>query len=127
MLKTQVLNAVKAAKSAVSDLAIVVQHVKRGAAVHVPGTPTTYPETLTDATIVFVRYDSKEVDGQRVLASDWKGLVFPEDGMHPMPNDIIRVPTGLTDIASGDYRILDNDQVMAGDTVALHQLQLRKL
>lgn len=46
--------------------------------------------------------------------------------MHPMPNDIIRVPAGLTDIASGDYRILDNDQVMVGDTVALHQLQLRK-
>lgn len=126
MLKTQILNAVKAAKSSLGDLVIVVKHVKRGAAVHVPGTPTTYPETLTDASIVIVKYDSKEVDGQRILASDWKGLVFPEDGMHPMPNDIIRVPDGLTDIASGDYRVLDNDQVMAGDTVALHQLQLRK-
>lgn len=127
MLKTQVLNAVKAAKSALSDLVVTVSHVQRGVAVHVPGTAPTYPETLTDVSIVFVKYESKEIDGQRVLASDWKGLVFPEDSVNPLPNDIIRVPSGLTDLLAGDYRIIDNDKTMAGDTVALHTLQLRKL
>lgn len=126
MLKNKILSAVDSVKSVLGDLVVVVQHVKRGAAVHVPGTPVTYPETLTDASVVFIRFDSKEVDGQRIMASDWKGLVFPEAGMHPLTNDIIRVPAGLANIASGDYRILDNDQVMAGDSVALHQLQLRK-
>jgi hypothetical protein len=83
---------------------------------------------LTSVSLVFTKFESKEVDNDRVMSSDWKGLVFPETGLPPlMANGTIRVPSGLTDIASGDYRIINNDKVMAGDTVALHQLQLRKL
>jgi hypothetical protein len=126
VLKAQILSAIAVAKSAVQDLAVVVQHVKRGAVVHVPGTAPVYPETLTSVSVVFTKFDVKDIDGQRVIATDWKGLVFPETGLQPLPNDVLRVPTGLTDIAAGDYRILDNDQVNVGDTVALHQLHLRK-
>lgn len=126
MLKAQILSAIAVAKSAVQDLAVVVQHVTRGAVVHVPGTAPVYPETLTSVSVVFTKFDVKDIDGQRVIATDWKGLVFPESGLQPLPNDLLRVPAGLTDIPAGDYRILDNDQVTVGDTVALHQLHLRK-
>ena len=128
MLKTQILSAVASAKSAVQDLAIECQHVDRGAAVTTPGSAPTYPETLTDVSIVFTRFDTREIDNSRVMASDYKGLVFPETNLPSLkPNGIIRVPTGAIDVAPGDYRIIDNDKVIAGDMVALHQLQLRLL
>lgn len=128
MLKQQILAAVAKAKIAVQDLAIVVDHVARGAAVHVPGSAPTYPETVTDVSIVFTRFEAREVDDDRVQASDWRGLVFPETGLPDFnTNDIIRVASGLQDVVSGDYRIVMDDKVMAGDAVALHQLQLRRL
>lgn len=127
MLKAQILSAVGTAKAAVQDLAIKCQHVARGAAVVTPGAAPTYSETLTPVSIVFTRFDTKDVDNTRVFASDYKGLVFPETGLPPLePNGIIRV-SNTTDIAPGDYRIIDNDKVIAGDMVALHQLQLRML
>lgn len=126
-LKTQILGAVASAKAAVSDLALVCQHVARGAATFTPGSAPTYPETLTDVSIVFTRFDTRDVDNTRVFASDFKGLVFPETSLPPLePNGIIRV-SGAIDVPSGDYRIIDNDKVIAGDMVALHQLHLRLL
>lgn len=126
MLKATILAAVATAKGAVADLAVVVSHVERGAAVHVPGSAPTYPETLTDVSVVFSKYDSKELEDTTIMASDYKGLVFPESSLPDIKaNDFIRVPSGLRDILAGDYRVIKNDRVMAGDTVALHQLQLR--
>lgn len=128
MLKAQILAAVKKAKTAVQDLAVPAKHVKRGSPVHVPGSAPTYPETLTDVSIVFTRYSANEVDGERVQASDWRGIVFPETGLTALDtNDIIRLATSVADLITGDYRILGDSKVMAGDTVALHQLHLRKL
>lgn len=78
--------------------------------------------------MVFTKFDTREVDEDRVQASDWRGLVFPETGLPDFnTNDIIRVASGLQDVVSGDYRIVNDDKVMAGDAVALHQLQLRRL
>lgn len=128
MLKPNILAAISKVKSAVQDLAITVSHVVRGAAVHVPGNAPTYPESSTDVSIVIVKFQAKEIDGDRIQASDWLGLVFPRpDYLDFNTNDIIRVSAGLTNIALGDYRIINNDKVLVGDTVALHQLQLRKL
>lgn len=128
MLKATILAAIQKAKSALQDLAITVIHVKRGTAVYVPGSAPTYPETSTAVSIVFTRYKAIEVDGDRIQASDWLGLVFPRvDLLDFNANDIIRAPAGLINIIQGDYRIINDDKVMLGDTVALHQLQLRKL
>lgn len=128
MLKSVILAAVASAKSAVGDLAVVVSHVERGEPIHVPGSAPTYPETLTDVSVVFTKYDSKELEDTTIMASDYKGLVFPESALPDITaNDLLRVPSGLRDILAGDYRIIKNDKVMAGDTVALHQLQLRML
>lgn len=127
MLKAQVLAAVAAAKVAVQDLAITCNSVTRAPPVHVPGVAPVYVETLTAVSIVFTKFESKEIDESRVMASDWKGLVFQETGLVILTNGVIRVPAGLVNIASGDYRILNNDKIMAGDTVVLHQLHLRKL
>lgn len=128
MLKSAVLSAVVAAKQAVQDLAVAVRHVQRGAAVFVPGSAPTYPETVTDVSIVFTKFKLTEVDSDRIQASDWLGLLFPETGAPDVnTNDLIRVAEGQIDIASGDYRIIGNDKVMAGNAVALHQLHLRKL
>jgi hypothetical protein len=128
MLKSSILAAIGKVKSAVQDLAITVSHVVRGAAVHVPGSAPTYPETSTDVSIVIVKFQAKEIDGDRIQASDWLGLVFPRsDFLDFNANDVIRIPGGLVNIAGGDYRIINNDKVLVGDTVALHQLQLRRL
>jgi hypothetical protein len=128
VLKSTILLALQRAKPALQDLAIDVSHVKRGAAVHVPGSAPTYPETSTAVSVVFTRYQAKEVDGDRIQASDWLGLVFPRvDLLDLNTNDIIKVPAGLVNLIQGDYRIINDDKVLVGDTVALHQLQLRKL
>jgi len=77
--------------------------------------------------MVFTRFQSREIDNDRVQASDWRGIVFPNNYQLIFDtNDIIRVPVGLQNVLSGNYRIINDDKVMAGDTVVLHQLQLRK-
>lgn len=126
MLKASVLAAVAAAKVAVQDLAFPAIHVQRGEPTHVPGSTPVYTETLTDIQIFFAKYKANEVDGDRIKASDWQGIAFPEaDQPVIKPNDIIRVPVTLGDVQAGDYRVVMNDVVMAGTSPALHQLQLR--
>lgn len=128
MLKAVVLAGVAKTKEAVQDLAVLVKHVKRGTVTHVPGSAPVYPETLTDVSMIFTRYQSREVDNDRIQASDWRGIVFPATSLPVFnTNDVIRIATGLQDIIAGDYRIINDDKIMAGDTVALHQLQLRRI
>jgi hypothetical protein len=127
VLKAVVLAGVAKAQAAIQDLAVSVKHVKRGAVIHVPGSAPTYPETLTNVSMVFTRYQSKEIDNDRIQASDWRGIVFPASTLPVFnTNDIIRIAAGLQDIIAGDYRIINDDKIIAGDTVVLHQLQLRK-
>lgn len=124
-LKATILAAVKIAEQAVDDLKLVAQHVRRGAPDYVPGLPVTYPEILTPVTIVFTRFQTKEIDNDRVMSSDWKGLVFFVDGLPDFKtNDVIRIAS-VGDVQGGDYRIVYDDKVSVGDRVALHQLQLR--
>jgi lipopolysaccharide assembly outer membrane protein LptD (OstA) len=125
-LKEKVLYGIARALEALDDLKLSVVHVSRGAAIHVPGSVPTYAETLTDVSIVFIRYEAKEIDNDRILASDWKGLVFPATGLPDIKvSDLIRVDTDNGVILAGDYRIMYDDKVMVGNTIGLHQLQLR--
>jgi hypothetical protein len=122
MLKADVLAGVEAAKVAVQDLAVAAQLVKRGAPIHVPGNAPTYTETTYPIMVVLVSFKTKEIDNDRIRASDRSGLIFPEVGQPvPEPNDLLRGANGM------EYRILYNDKVMAGDTVALSQVHLRQL
>lgn len=126
-LKATVLSAVQSAEEAVDDLKIAAKYVKRSAAVHVPGSVPTYSETLTDVFVVMTRFESKEVDEDRVMASDWKGLVFYRPELPTFQiNDFVRFESDFGDVRAGDYRITYDDQVTAGGRTALHQLYLRK-
>ena len=90
-----------------------------------PGSSPTYPETLTDIKVVPDKFKSNEIDGSRILVSDLKWIVFPETGAPvPQPNDIIRIESSQ-DSRVGDYRVVMNDTIYAGDTLALSQLQVR--
>jgi len=121
VLKGKVLSAVAKAKAAVQDLAFEGTLVTRGAAVHTPGSEPTYPEVSTPVSIVESKFETKELEDQRILASDRKWLVFPTaTGGVPKPNDMIYVGTR-------QYRVINNDKVMAGYEVALSQLQIRAL
>lgn len=126
MLKVQVLAAINTAKSAVQDLAVKCQYIVRTIPDYVPGTTVTPTESATDVSVVFTKYGITEIDGERIQASDWKGLVFPESNLDFDTNHVIRVAVN-TNIPAGDYRIIVNDKVMVGDTIGLHQLQLRML
>lgn len=126
MLKSSVLSAIAAAKVAVQDLVFPAVHVQRGAAVHVPGSTPTYPETLTDISVFFAKYKITEIDGDRIQASDWQGISFPEAGQPIIKaNDIIRIPVTIESVAAGDYRVVNNEPVMVGSAPALYQMQLR--
>jgi hypothetical protein len=121
VLKEVVKQAVAAAKAAVQDLAVDAVLVHRGATTHVPGSAPTYTETTQDIKIVVVSYTVKETDGERVRVGDRAGLIFPEVGdATPEPNDVVQ-------IGAENLRIIRNDRVMAGDEVAMSQVQLRKL
>lgn len=128
MLKSKIIAAVAQAKLAIQDLALRAFHVAKGAAIFVPGRAPTYPETLTSVSIVFTSFKTSEIDGDRIQASDWRGLVFAEV-TNPVfkVSDVIRISLTSGQINSGDYRILFDDKIMAGDTVVLHQLHLRRL
>lgn len=121
MLKGKVLAAVEKARIATQDLAFEATLVQRGAAVHVPGSAPTYPETSTTVSLVPSKFESKEIDGERVKASDLRWLMFPVAGSSsvvPEPNDLIYVGTKR-------YKVIYNDKVMAGSAVALSQIQVR--
>lgn len=127
-LKATVLSAVRAVELAVDDLKMAVQHVQRSAPTYVPGQEPSYSETSVDVSMVVVRFETEEVDNDRVMASDWKGLVFWRDGLPDFQtNDVIRCSTASDDFVAGDYRIVYDDKVMVGSKVALHQLHLRLL
>lgn len=133
MLKATVLSAVATAKQAVQDLAIPASLVSRTAQAYVPGQPVTEIEVVTPIKMVLVRYKISEIDGERVQATDWQALVFHDDGTPvPKANDVIRVNRfAMSSIGVGaettlaDYRVIDNARTMAGDVVALSQVQLR--
>ena len=129
-LKSTILAAIKTIVPALQDLAISVSYIDRSSPVYVPGGQPTYPVSILNLSIVIVKFTTKEVDGDRVQASDWLGMVIPDTGAVNPPkfnaNDLIRVPSGLK-LAAGDYRIIYDDRVLVGDTTVLHQLQLRKL
>lgn len=129
MLKSTILGAIKSAKSAFEDLLLTVEYVARAAVEYEPGDEyEASEESGISVRMVFTRFDSREVDGDRIQASDWRGLIFPETGLPRFnTNDVIRVPPGLVDVIEGDYRIKTYNPVMVGDTVGLHQFQLRKL
>lgn len=124
MLKSVVLQAVATAKTAVQDLAIPCKLIQQSMPVHVPGTTPVSTPVESDISIIHDKFDSKEIDGDRIRATDHKVLVFPEVGQ-PVPdtNDIIRGDIDKSGVKS--YRVLRNEKVMAGDTVALSQVHLR--
>ena len=117
MLKSTIIDAVKVAKLAEQDLAIAATCVKRGPAVYVPGSAPTYAETLSDISVVITGYKANEIDGDRIKASDIQGFVFNESIM-PRVNDLVR-------FGGKSYRVISENPVMAGDSIALNQLQLR--
>jgi hypothetical protein len=121
VLKAQILAGVNSARSALSDLLVQVPMTRRGVATHVPGQIPVYPTTEVTISIAVVGYTAKEIDGQRILINDMKGIIFPtSDFMEPKPNDLIQ----FDDLK---YRVIHNEKIMAGDTVALSVVQLRVL
>lgn len=119
MLKSQLLTAISAAKLTAGDLLFDAKLVIRTQAAHVPGSATTYTEVLHDVKVCWDKFKTHEIDGERIRVSDLRAIVFPEVNVPtPQPNQLIRVGTV-------NYRIVDNDKVMAGDTLALSRLQLR--
>jgi exosome complex RNA-binding protein Rrp4 len=124
VLKQVVLQAVATAKAAVQDLAIPCQLIQKSMPTHVPGTAPSSTPVTHDVKIIHDKFETKEIDGERVRASDHKVLIFPETGQ-PVPetNDVITGDIDKSGVKS--YRVINNDKVMAGDTVALSQVQLR--
>lgn len=121
MLKHSVLSAVASAKRAMGDLAVNAELVQRGTATVVPGSPPVYGEQVHPIRVVLTTYMAKEIDGERILASDVQGLIFPEPGVPvPEPNFFVRVGTKT-------WRVIHNNKAMAGDEVALSQVQLRRV
>lgn len=119
MLKAKVLAAVEKARLAVQDLAFEATLISRGTATHVPGSAPTHPETSVTVSLVPTKFETKEIDGERIRSTDLRWLMFPVAGKPvPTPNDLIYVGTKR-------YRIIDNDKVMAGSDLALSQLQVR--
>jgi len=122
VLKSTILSGVAKAKSSLQDLAIPAKLVSRTPTVHVPGVAPVSTEVVTDISIVLSSYREKEIDGDRIKASDLAGIIFPEDGQ-PVPesNDLVKYGPNFSTI----MRILANNKVMAGEDVALSQVQLR--
>lgn len=119
MLKDAISSAVAKAKVAIGDLATPAQLVVRDVQSYIPGVPVSPDETSFGISIVITKYSIKEIDGDRIQATDLKGLTFKELGVPtPKPNDRITV-------GSATYRVMYNEPVMAGDDPVLSQLQLR--
>lgn len=123
MLKETVLAGVATAKKAVQNLAIPAKLVARTAVTHTPGQAPTATEAISDIKIVLSGYKEKEIDNDRIKANDLAGLIFPEEGQ-PIPEANFLVRYGPT--FGLEYRVIANNKVMAGDEVALSQVQLRK-
>ena len=78
------------------------------------------PETF-DTFGVFISFDSKDVDGEKIKATDLKLLVSPVG----MPFDISNRDT-ITDSLHGDLSIQDVDPIEPGGTRVLYTLQVRR-
>jgi hypothetical protein len=125
VLKDTVLKAVATARRAFGDLLIDAKIVKREILKHIPGTTPRYPETEADVKIYMSRYSQKEIDGDRIKASDFRVIVFPVDSNSLLlPNE---VPTVNDLIRVGDvqYRTMFSNNVMAGDQVAIAEVHMR--
>ena len=70
---------------------------------------------------VFIAYDSKDVDGDKIKGTDLKLLVSPVG----MPFEIANRDT-VTDSKHGDLSIQDIDPIEPGDTRVLYTLQVRR-
>jgi len=123
MLKHTVLSAVARTKVILQDLIVVATLVKRGSATYVPGGTPTYDETSDSIRLAVLGFESQEIDGDRIQASDMQGLVWPEDAFVDVsPNDLLQATVKGK---SNTFRVITNKPVMVGDTIALHQLHLR--
>lgn len=126
-LQSTILAAVAKAKLAIGDLVEPCHLVQRGEAVVTPGSPPTYPEVIYNVGMTPTSYEALEIDGDRIKASDVKGLIFPEKGVPtPDTNDILRQLDGAGNVVRS-FRIMYNDKVMAGSVVALSQVQMRPM
>jgi hypothetical protein len=81
-----------------------------------PGEPT-----LTDhpAHIVVTSYTNREIDGQRILATDRKAYVEPSVGVEPTTSDLLVTPDGST------LTIVDVTLLRPATTTVLYVLQVR--
>jgi len=122
-LKETVLKAVARTKVALGDLIVTATLIKRGPATYVPGGTPTYSETTDSIKLAIVGFESQEIDGDRIQASDMQGLVWPEDAFVDVAtNDELQATVKGV---SNKYRVMRNIPVFAGDVIALHQLHLR--
>ncbi|WP_293826000.1 hypothetical protein [uncultured Brevundimonas sp.] len=81
-----------------------------------PGEPT-----LTDhpVHVAITRYTNREVDGQRIQASDRKALVEPTIGVEPKTSDLLVTPDGST------LTIVDVTLLRPATTTILYVVQVR--
>lgn len=89
-----------------------------------PGTGPSYDPgdpTITDhhAHIVLTAFTNREIDGQRILATDIKALVEPSVGAEPKTTDLLISPDGAI------LTIVNVDLVRPGTTTVLYKLQVR--
>lgn len=109
---------------------IQCEYVQRVPAAYVPGQSPTFVTTVISIGLIPTRYEDKEIDGDRIRATDWRGLVIASDLVTDFKvNDVIRVGVKIPaiDMLAGDYRINYDDKVSVGGKTILHQLNLRFL
>ncbi len=81
-----------------------------------PGEPTidNHP-----AHIVLTAFTNREIDGQRILATDRKALVEPSFGIEPKTTDLLIAPDGVI------LTIVNVDLIRPATTTVLYKLQVR--
>lgn len=82
-----------------------------------PGEPTTqdYP-----ANIVLTEYTNREIDGERILATDRKALVDPAVEIEPNTTDLLVTADGAT------LTIVNVSILRPAATTVLYELQVRR-
>lgn len=81
-----------------------------------PGEPTIAEHS---AHIVLTAFTNREIDGQRILATDQKALVEPAVGIEPKTTDLLIAPDGAI------LTIVNVDLVRPATTTVLYRLQVR--
>lgn len=89
-----------------------------------PGSGPSYdpgePESTDHAAnMVVTSYTNREIDGQRILATDRKALVEPSVGVEPTTADLLVTPDGST------LAIIDVTLLRPATTTVLYVLQVR--